>query len=66
MARERKQFLMTHLQISAISTFLGQALNGKKCKAAAQKLDKMSTIAVIMGQYLKNYLSTMTVFHVER
>ena len=39
-----------------ISTFLGQALNGKRCRAMAQTLDKMSTIAVIISQYLKNDL----------
>ena len=38
------------------STFLGQALNGKRCKAVAPTLDKMSTIAVIISQYLKNDL----------
>ena len=41
-----------------ISTFLGQALNGKtkRCEAAAPKLDNMSTIAGIIGQYFKNNL----------
>ena len=34
-----------------VFTFLGQALNGK---AVAPQLDKMSTIAVIISQYLKN------------
>ena len=44
---------MAFLVFTKISTFLGQALNGKRCKAAAQKLDKMSTIVVIISQYLK-------------
>ena len=55
---------MAFLVFTIISTFLGQTLNGKRCKAVAPKLDKMSTIAVIISQYLKN--STMNVFHVER
>ena len=42
---------MAFLVFTIISTFLGQALNGK---AVAPKLDKMSTIAVIISQYLKN------------
>ena len=42
--------------IGLISTFLGHALNGKRCSAVAPKLDKMSTIAVIISQYLKNDL----------
>ena len=29
-----------------ISTYLGQALNGKRCKAVAPKLDNMSTIII--------------------
>ena len=49
---------MAFLVFTIISTFLGQALNGKRCiiKAVAPKLDKMSTIAVIISQYLKNDL----------
>ena len=49
---------MAFLVFTIISTFLGQALNGKRCSAVAQKLDKMSTIAVIVSQYL----NTMNVF----
>ena len=45
---------MAFLVFTIISTFLGQALNGKRCKAVAPKLEKMSTIiAVIISQYLK-------------
>ena len=40
---------MAFLVFTIISTFLGQAL-------LAPKLDKMSTIAVITSQYLKNDL----------
>ena len=49
---------MAFLVFTIISTlnFLGQALNGKRCRAVAPKLDKMSTIAVITSQYLKNDL----------
>ena len=47
---------MAFLVFTIISTFLGQALNGKRCSAVAPKLDKMSTIAVIISQYLKNDL----------
>ena len=47
---------MAFLVFTTISTFLGQALNGKRCKAVAPKLDKMSTIADIISQYLKNDL----------
>ena len=43
---------MAFLVFTIISTFLGQALNGKRCSAVAPKLDKMSTIAVIISQYL--------------
>ena len=59
---------MAFLVFTIISTFLGQALNAKRCSAVAPKLDTMSTIAVIISQYLKNDLrdSTMNVFHVER
>ena len=52
---------MAFLVFTIISTFLGvgQALNGKRCtlgSAVAPKLDKMSYIAVIISQYLKNDL----------
>ena len=51
---------MAFLVFTIISTFLRQALNGRGlrdlCKAVAPKLDKMSTIAVIISQYLKNDL----------
>ena len=47
---------MTFSVFTTISTFLGQALNGKICKAVAPKLDKMSSIADIISQYLKNDL----------
>ena len=40
---------MAFLVFTIISTFLGQALNDKRCKAVAPKLDKMSTIAVIIS-----------------
>ena len=43
---------MALLVFTIISTFL----NGKRCKAVAPKLDKMSTIAVMISQYLKNDL----------
>ena len=39
---------MAFLVFSIISTFLG-----KRCSAVTPKLDKMSTIAVIISQYLK-------------
>ena len=41
---------MAFLVFTIISTFL------KRCRAVAPKLDKMSTIAVITSQYLKNDL----------
>ena len=44
---------MAFLVFTIISTFLGQALNGK---AVSPKLDKMSTIAGIISQSLKNDL----------
>ena len=47
---------MAFLMFVIISTFLGQALNGQRCKAVAPKLDKISTIAVTISQYLKNDL----------
>ena len=47
---------MAFLVFTIIITFLGQALNGKRCSAVAPKFDKMSTIAVIISQYLKNDL----------
>ena len=47
---------MAFLVFTIISTFLGQALNGKRCRAVAPKLNKMSTIAGITSQYLKNDL----------
>ena len=47
---------MAFLVFTIISTFLGQALNGKRCRAVAPKLDKMSTIAVITSQYHQNDL----------
>ena len=47
---------MVFLVFTIISTFLGQAHNGKRCSAVAPKLDKMLTIAVIISQYLKNDL----------
>ena len=47
---------MAFLVFTIIITFLGQALNGKICSSVALKLDKMSTIAVIISQYLKNDL----------
>ena len=31
-------------------------IKNKRCRAVAPKLDKMSTIAVIISQYLKNDL----------
>ena len=46
---------MAFLLFTIISTFLGRA-NGKRCSAVAPKLDKMSIIAVIISQYLKNDL----------
>ena len=42
---------MAVLVFTMISTFLGHALNCKICRAVAPKLDKMSTIAVIISQY---------------
>ena len=45
---------MAFLVFTIISTFHGQALNDKRCRAVAPKLDKMSTIAA--SQYLKNDL----------
>ena len=47
---------MAFLVFTIISTFLGQVLNGKTCSAVAPKFDNMSTIAVIISQYLKNDL----------
>ena len=47
---------MAFIVFTIISTFLGQALNGRRCSAVAPKLDTMSTIAVIISQYLKNDL----------
>ena len=47
---------MAFLVFTIISTFLGQALNGKRCSAVAPKFEKMSTIAVIISQYLNNDL----------
>ena len=47
---------MAFLVFTIINTFLGQALIGKRCSAVAQKLDKMSTTAVIISQYIKNDL----------
>ena len=44
---------MAFLVFTIISTFLGQAHNANG-KAVAPKLDKMSTIAVIISQYLTN------------
>ena len=43
---------MAFLVFTVISTFL----HGKRCRAVAPKLDKMSTIADIISQYLKNDL----------
>ena len=45
---------MAFLVFTIISTYLGQALNGKRCRAVAPKLVKMSTIAVITSQYLNH------------
>ena len=42
---------MAFLVFTIISTF-----HGKRCRAVAPQLDKMSTIAVITSQYLKNDL----------
>ena len=47
---------MAFLVFTIISAFLGLALNGKRYSAVAPKLNKMSTIAVIISQYLKNDL----------
>ena len=57
---------MACLVFTIISAFLGQALNGKRCSAVAPKLDKMSTIAVIISLSIMTSDSTMNVFHVER
>ena len=55
---------MAFLVFTVISTFLGQALNGKRCKAVAPKLDNRHCQLLLS---LKMTLdSTMNVFHVER
>ena len=46
---------MAFLVFTIISTFLGQ-LSMVRDQAVAPKLDKMSTIADIISQYLKNDL----------
>ena len=45
---------MAFLVFTIISTFL----NSKRCRAVAPKFDNMSTIAVIISQYLKNDLKS--------